>query len=63
MAFSKEQTSVKPIMALFGNPLLDISVFLPNEDILTKYNISRNSESEITVETMEAMMADINKLS
>lgn len=43
----------------FGNPLLDIFISLQNKDLLTKYNLTVDGETELPKEKMQELLADL----
>lgn len=48
-----------PAIVAFGNPLLDILVILQNDDLLKKYNLKPDGETELCEKKMQELMADL----
>ncbi|OAD62368.1 Adenosine kinase [Eufriesea mexicana] len=48
-----------PAIIAFGNPLLDVYVSLKNEDLLKKYNLMVDGETELPHEKMQELLADL----
>lgn len=51
----------KMILAGFGNPLLDLTVKIENDDLLKQYNLNRDDQKEISSEQMGELLKDISK--
>ena len=49
------------IIAGFGNPLLDITVKVDNNDILEKYNLKRDDQIEFDFNHIKLLLNDINR--
>lgn len=49
------------ILAGFGNPLLDITVKIHNDELLKKYNLNNDDQKEISIEEMKNLLKDINE--
>ncbi|XP_076639262.1 adenosine kinase isoform X2 [Colletes latitarsis] len=56
IAFLKQNV---PAVVAFGNPLLDVYVFLKNKDILKKYDLTEDGEMELPNEKMQEILADL----
>jgi len=48
-----------PAIIAFGNPLLDIFVILKNDDLLKKYNLKMDGETELCEKKMQELIADL----
>lgn len=48
-----------PAIISFGNPLLDIYVTLKNEDLLKKYNLTVDGETELPAKKVQELIADL----
>lgn len=48
-----------PAIIAFGNPLLDVYVFLKNKDILKKYDLMEDGEMELPNEKIQELLAVI----
>ncbi|KAL6425938.1 hypothetical protein ACFW04_008919 [Cataglyphis niger] len=48
-----------PAIVAFGNPLLDILVILKNDELLKKYNLKIDGETELCEEKMQELIADL----
>lgn len=46
----------------FGNPLIDITVKITNDDLLRKYNLKENTQKEITEQDMKFLISDVSQL-
>lgn len=56
VAFSKLKT---PVIIAFGNPLLDVYVFLKNKEFLKKHNLTEDGEMELSDDKMQELLADL----
>lgn len=45
-------------MLVFGNPLLDITVQIKNNELLKKYNLERNGQKEVSQEKLSKLIGD-----
>lgn len=43
---------------VFGNPLLDITIQIKNEELLTKYNLEKNGQKEVSLEMLGKLIGD-----
>lgn len=43
---------------MFGNPLLDITVQITNDELLKKYNLERNGQKEVSLEKLGKLIGD-----
>jgi hypothetical protein len=43
---------------VFGNPLLDISVTINDDDLLVKYNLEKNGQKEISLDKLNKLIGD-----
>lgn len=48
-----------PAIIAFGNPLLDIFVVLENDDLLKKYNLRMDDETELCETKIQELIADL----
>lgn len=48
-----------PAIIAFGNPLLDILVILENDDLLKKYNLKVDGETELCEAKIQELIADL----
>ncbi|XP_076249509.1 adenosine kinase [Calliopsis andreniformis] len=48
-----------PSIVAFGNPLLDVYVFMKNKDFLKKYNLIEDGEMELPSEKMQEILANL----
>ncbi|XP_053976661.1 adenosine kinase-like [Hylaeus volcanicus] len=48
-----------PAIIAFGNPLLDVYVFLKNKDFLKKYDLTEDGELELPVEKIQEILAEL----
>lgn len=50
------------IVAGFGNPLLDITVNIDNDELLKKYKLNEDDQTELPVDEIKSLYNDICKL-
>lgn len=50
-----------PTVMAFGNPLLDILVNVKDTDILKKYDLTVDGETELPSEKMQELLADLSQ--
>lgn len=43
---------------MFGNPLLDITVQIKNDELLQKYNLEKNGQKEVPLEMLGKLIGD-----
>lgn len=43
---------------MFGNPLLDITVQIKNDELLKKYNLEKNGQKEVALEKLSKLIGD-----
>lgn len=43
---------------MFGNPLLDITVSIKNDELLKKYNLEKNGQKELSLEKLNNLIDD-----
>lgn len=48
-----------PAVIAFGNPLLDIFVVLQDDDLLKKYNLKMDGETELCEKKLQELIADL----
>jgi adenosine kinase len=48
-----------PAIIAFGNPLLDIFVILKSDELLKKYNLKMDGETELCEKKMQELIADL----
>lgn len=48
-----------PAIIAFGNPLLDIFVVLQNDDLLKKYNLRMDGETELCETKIQELITDL----
>jgi hypothetical protein len=53
--FSSRQTSK---LIIFGNPLLDITVQINDDELLQKYNLETNGQKEVSLEKLGKLIGD-----
>lgn len=49
---------VSPKLLVFGNPLLDITVQIKNDELLKKYNLEKNGQKEVSLEKLSKIVGD-----
>lgn len=47
-----------PKLLLFGNPLLDVTVKISNDELLKKYDIERNGQAEVPLDKLINLFND-----
>jgi hypothetical protein len=47
-----------PKLLVFGNPLLDVTVQISNDEILRKYSLDRNGQAEVSLEKLNNIFND-----
>lgn len=47
-----------PKLLVFGNPLLDISVTIKDDELLLKYNLEKNGQKEVSLESLGKLIGD-----
>lgn len=47
-----------PKLLVFGNPLLDITVQINDDELLNKYNLERNGQMEVPFEKLAKLIGD-----
>lgn len=52
---SKEESQK---LLVFGNPLLDITVQVKNNELLQKYNLEKNGQKEVPLEMLGKLIGD-----
>jgi hypothetical protein len=45
-------------LLVFGNPLLDVTINIEDEDLLKKYNLDRNGQAEVPLEKLQLLFND-----
>ncbi|KAF2897382.1 hypothetical protein ILUMI_08796 [Ignelater luminosus] len=50
------------LIAGFGNPLLDITVKIPDDTLLNKYNLNEDDQKEISADKIKSLLEDISSL-
>lgn len=48
-----------PAIIAFGNPLLDIYVILKNDELIKKYNLKVDGETELCEKKLQELIADL----
>lgn len=48
-----------PAVIAFGNPLLDILVILKNDELIKKYNLKIDGETELCEKKLQELIADL----
>lgn len=48
------------LIAGFGNPLLDITVKIPDDTLLNKYNLNEDDQKEISADKIKSLLKDIS---
>lgn len=43
---------------MFGNPLLDISVTISDDELLEKYSLEKNGQTEVSLEKLGKLIGD-----
>lgn len=49
---------VAPRLLVFGNPLLDITVQIKDDELLKKYNLETNGQKEVSLEKLGKLIGD-----
>ena len=47
-----------PSLLLFGNPLLDVTVQVSDDELLKKYSLDRNGQAEVSLDTLSNLFND-----
>ncbi|XP_070501096.1 adenosine kinase [Chironomus tepperi] len=56
---TSESSDMKsPKLLLFGNPLLDVTVQISNDELLKKYDIERNGQAEVSLDKLTNLFND-----
>lgn len=58
--FSGEKEK-SPKLLVFGNPLLDISVTIKDDDLLLKYNLEKNGQKEVSLAKLSNLVREAKK--
>lgn len=45
-------------MLVFGNPLLDITVQINDDELLKKYSLEKNGQKEVSLELLSKLIGD-----
>lgn len=57
--FKKIKNNMKsPSLLLFGNPLLDVTVQVSDDELLKKYSLDRNGQAEVSLDTLSNLFND-----
>jgi hypothetical protein len=43
---------------VFGNPLLDVTVQITDDELLKKYNLEKNGQKEVSLEKLSKLIGD-----
>lgn len=47
-----------PRLLVFGNPLLDITVQIKDDELLSKYGLEKNGQKEVSLEKLGKLIGD-----
>lgn len=50
--------SVRAKLLVFGNPLLDVTVQVQDDELLRKYGLEKNGQKEVSVEKLQKLFED-----
>lgn len=49
---------MSPKLLVFGNPLLDITVQIKNDELLEKYSLEKNGQKEVSLDKLAKLISD-----
>ena len=58
ITYSEQKKLKAPKLLVFGNPLLDITVQIKDDELLKKYHLERNGQKEVSLEKLSKLIGD-----